>query len=56
MQGKHVKGTLTLGDGKIKCDTTAGHRDHSWGTRDWLAFQHYRWFQGQTGTDCSVHF
>jgi hypothetical protein len=55
-QSGRVKGTLTLGDRTISFDTTTGHRDHSWGTRDWLAFQNYRWFQGQAGTDCSVHF
>jgi hypothetical protein len=54
-QSGRAYGTLTIGDRVIEFDTT-GHRDHSWGTRDWLAFQNYRWFQGQAGTDCSVHF
>lgn len=54
-QSGRVKGTLTLGERVIVFDAT-GHRDHSWGTRDWVAFQNYRWFQGQVGTDCSVHF
>lgn len=54
-QSGRVQGTLTIGDRTIEFDAT-GHRDHSWGTRDWLAFQNYRWFQGQAGTDCSVHF
>ena len=54
-QSGRAKGTLTLGDRVIHFDTT-GHRDHSWGTRDWIAFQNYRWFEGQAGTDCSVHF
>ncbi len=54
-QSGRAKGTLTIGDRVIYFDTT-GHRDHSWGTRDWIAFQDYRWFQGQVGTDCSVHF
>jgi hypothetical protein len=54
-QSGRVQGTLTIGDKVIEFDAT-GHRDHSWGTRDWTAFQNYRWFQGQAGTDCSVHF
>ena len=54
-QSGRCVGTLTLGDRVIAFDTT-GHRDHSWGTRDWKAFQNYRWFIGQAGTDVSVHF
>lgn len=54
-QSGRAKGTLTIGDRVIEFDTT-GHRDHSWGSRDWVAFQNYRWFEGQAGTDCSVHF
>ena len=46
---------MKLGDRTITFDTT-GHRDHSWGTRDWSAFQHYTWFQGQAGDGVSVHF
>jgi hypothetical protein len=54
-QSGRVTGTLTLGKRVIKFNTT-GHRDHSWGTRDWTAFQHYKWFQGQVGDSVSVHF
>jgi hypothetical protein len=54
-QAGSVKGTLTLGDRVITFDAT-GHRDHSWGTRDWVPFQQYEWFVGQVGTDISVHF
>jgi hypothetical protein len=41
-----VRGTLTIGDRVIPFDTT-GHRDHSWGTRDWTAFHHYKWINIQ---------
>jgi hypothetical protein len=41
-----VTGTLTIGDRRIEFDTT-GHRDHSWGTRDWTAFHHYKWVNVQ---------
>ena len=54
-QSGRARGRLRLGDRVIDFDAT-GHRDHSWGTRDWIAFQNYRWFQAQAGTDCSVHF
>lgn len=46
-QSGRVKGQFTLGDRSIPFDTL-GHRDHSWGTRIWEAFQHYNWFQGQS--------
>lgn len=54
-QAGSVKGTLRLGDRVIEFDAT-GHRDHSWGTRDWIPFQQYEWFVGQVGTETSVHF
>lgn len=54
-QSGRVTGTLALGTRLIKFDAT-GHRDHSWGTRDWTAFQHYKWFEGQVGSELSVHF
>lgn len=54
-QAGRVKGVLRLGDRVIAFDAT-GHRDHSWGTRDWIPFQQYEWFVGQVGTDTSVHF
>lgn len=53
-QSGTVKGYLQLGDRRIMLDTF-GHRDHSWGTRDWHAFMNYRWFQGQA-EGMSVHF
>lgn len=54
-QAGRVKGTLTIGDRVIDFDAT-GHRDHSWGTRDWMAMQQYEWFIGQVGEEISVHF
>lgn len=55
-QSGRARGKVTIGDKVIEFDTPSAHRDHSWGTRDWIAFQNYRWFQGQAGPDCSVHF
>lgn len=54
-QSGSIKGQFTLGDRVIPFDTV-GHRDHSWGTRDWGAFQAYNWFQGQTTDGVSVHW
>ena len=56
-QGARVRGTLTLNDSAdghsadaplrvIHFDTT-GHRDHSWGTRDWDAIQDWKWVSAQ---------
>lgn len=50
-----VTGAITVDGRRIPFNTT-GHRDHSWGTREWNAIQHWKWFQGQSGTDVSVHF
>jgi hypothetical protein len=54
-QAGRVTGKLRIGDRTIAFDAT-GHRDHSWGTRDWIPFQQYEWFVGQVGSDVSVHF
>ncbi|GAB3326299.1 DUF7064 domain-containing protein [Haliea atlantica] len=50
-----VKGELTFGGKTINFEAT-GHRDHSWGTRDWATMMHYHWFVGQTTDGVSVHF
>jgi len=54
-QSGRARGTVRIGQHVIDFDTNA-HRDHSWGTRDWKAFQNYRWFNGQVGTEAAVHF
>lgn len=35
---------------------TTGARDHSWGTRDWQAPQHWKWLHAQAGPELCVHF
>lgn len=50
-----VTGRLKIGDRVIDF-TTPGHRDHSWGRRDWDALHYYRWLQSQAGDEFSVHF
>lgn len=54
-QGGRASGRLRLGERVIAFDTT-GHRDHSWGTRDWQVFQHYKWVHAQAGADLALHF
>ncbi|MBS1891111.1 MAG: hypothetical protein JST59_07450 [Actinobacteria bacterium] len=46
-QSCRVRGSLTLGDREIAVDTR-GHRDHSWGTREWNAYHHWKWMNAQT--------
>ncbi|GGL15876.1 DUF7064 domain-containing protein [Nocardia jinanensis] len=50
-----VTGTLTIGDRVVAFDTT-GHRDHSWGRRDWTAIHQYRWVNVQAGPDIAINF
>jgi len=47
-QGGKVRGTLTLPDREIRFDTT-GHRDHSWGRRDYASMHHFKWISTQAG-------
>ena len=54
-QSGKVRGRLTIGDRVIDFDTT-GHRDHSWGTRDWTAIHHYKWVNIQAGSDIAINF
>ena len=53
-QSGWVTGTLTIGDREIPFDQT-GHRDHSWGTRNWGAIQHWKWIWAQTPAGAAVH-
>jgi len=53
-QAGRIRGTVRIGDSVHAVDTT-GARDHSWGTRDWLVPQHWKWVHAQAGDVC-VHF
>jgi hypothetical protein len=48
-QSGRVRGELRLPDRTIRFDTT-GHRDHSWGRRDYQSIHHFKWISAQTGT------
>ena len=54
-QAGRIRGVLRVGDKTYDVDTT-GARDHSWGTREWLVPQHWKWVHAQAGQDVSVHF
>jgi hypothetical protein len=49
-----IRGTLTIDGQEIPFDTT-GHRDHSWGVRDYDAIIHWNWVSAQAGPDLSIH-
>lgn len=53
-QAGRIRGTLTI-DGKAHSFDTTAARDHSWGTRDWDAPQHWKWLHAQAG-DTAVHY
>jgi len=53
-QAGRITGTLTLGGKTIKLDTT-GHRDHSWGARDWDMAHHWKWLVAQAGPNVAIH-
>lgn len=54
-QAGTVTGVMRIDDRRIAFNTT-GARDHSWGTRDWLAPQHWKWLHAQAGPETCVHF
>jgi hypothetical protein len=43
-----VKGKVRLPDGRMIELDRIGHRDHSWGVRDWSAPQHWKWIVAYT--------
>ncbi|MET0887379.1 MAG: hypothetical protein ABWX92_13115 [Mycetocola sp.] len=54
-QSGRVSGTITIAGREIAFETT-GHRDHSWGSRDWTAFHHYKWVNVQTPEGAAINF
>ena len=53
-QSGRVKGVLRLGERTIPFETF-GHRDHSWGTRDWGQVQQSKWLEAQAGPDVALN-
>ena len=49
-----IRGTLTVDGRAVPFDTT-GHRDHSWGVRDYGAMMHWNWVSAQAGPELAIH-
>lgn len=47
-QSTRTRGTITIGGRTIAFEDGIGHRDHSWGSRDWRALQHWKWINAAT--------
>ncbi len=60
-QSGRVTGFLELGAPgspsarRVEWDRRMGHRDHSWGPRDWGVPQHWKWFVAYTESGTSVN-
>jgi hypothetical protein len=48
-----VKGFLEVGDRRIEWDRV-GHRDHSWGARNWGVPHHWKWFIAYSSTGSRI--
>jgi hypothetical protein len=53
-QAGRIDGTLSI-DGESTHFATTGHRDHSWGVRDYDAIQHWKWISAQAGSGTAIH-
>lgn len=53
-QTGHVTGFLQVGDRRVEWDRI-GHRDHSWGPRNWGIPHHWKWFIAYTPSRRAVN-
>lgn len=53
-QGGRYEGMVRVGDRTIEVNTL-GHRDHSWGMRDWGGPLHWKWWNMLAAPDTSIH-
>lgn len=53
-QGGHIVGTLTI-DGVEHALDGFGHRDHSWGMRDWGGATHWKWWNILADGGTAIH-
>lgn len=53
-QAGRISGALTVG-GDVLPFATTGHRDHSWGVRDYRAILHWKWISAQAGPSLAMH-
>ncbi len=54
-QSGRVSGFLEVAGRRIDWDRRMGHRDHSWGTRDWALPHHWKWFIAYTDSGRAVN-
>ena len=54
-QTGRVSGFLEVAGRRIGWDRRMGHRDHSWGNRDWGVPHHWKWFVAYTDTGRAVN-
>lgn len=54
-QTGRVSGHLQVGGRRIEWDRRMGHRDHSWGTRNWGVPHHWKWFVAYTDSGRAVN-
>jgi hypothetical protein len=47
-QSTRTAGQITIGGTQIELGGGIGHRDHSWGSRDWRPLQHWKWMNAST--------
>jgi hypothetical protein len=52
-QSCRTSGEIVVGGRRVEFSST-GHRDHSWGTRDWRVLQHWKWINAASNGD-SLH-
>ena len=53
-QAVRVRGWLRLPDRRVEVDTT-GHRDRSWGRRDYSSMHHFKWISAQVGSAVALN-
>ncbi|MBN1289089.1 MAG: hypothetical protein JXA49_05575 [Actinobacteria bacterium] len=53
-QAGSYTGTMRIGDRSFKVGTV-GHRDHSWGPRDWCAPKDWTWLSVEFGTEVGLN-
>lgn len=53
-QGGQVEGSLSVGGNTFPLDGL-GHRDHSWGMRDWGGATHWKWWNILTPGGIAIH-
>ena len=54
-QSGFFSGEIVLNNERIQFNNSAGHRDHSWGIRDWACIENYRLFCCTFSTNLSIN-